>query len=361
MGAINKILGTVGGVLGLAVLAGGVAMAVPESRNWILDELAKTSNAYKTQVKVNDELKIELGETKTQLANEKAKVETLTVHKATLLSCVTTIDKTVNAVESDTSMETLDKTKTDILDKYAELNSTIEELQNTNAGNEQTILSMTATQQTLLDCVTAIDSKINGSTDETTLDNLQERKTAILEQVDGLNSEIAEKQSEIDRLTQRLLEIENNSGSGVITDYGDVYLSEGIFARINFSGSTFVITTNVRHIGYGGDINREISTYDNVFPSVESCSFENVYVIDYTLNGRYDNIAIGNENKMLMYDPDCSIRYTVNYGEFMSLEDNVQYKYHYDIIALFDGEYVNSEYDMVNGFLIRLNIDGIVE
>ncbi|MGN1222191.1 MAG: hypothetical protein ACI4TT_03060, partial [Christensenellales bacterium] len=137
--------GTIAGtVLGLAVLAGGVAIAVPESRNWILDEVAKTSNAYKTQVKENDELKIELGETKTQLASKQAEVTTLTEQKVVLLNTVTNID-----------------------------------------------------------------NEINSTTDKTTLDNLQERKTAILNQVDDLNGQIASKQAEIERLQARVEELES--------------------------------------------------------------------------------------------------------------------------------------------------------
>ena len=112
MGKIGTIAGVV--VAGV-IMAGGVAMAVQESRNWILDEIAKTSNIHKTVVEENDKLRVEITDLKTQ--------------KTELLTSLTELDNQINATEDKTTIETLTEKKTAILAQVETLNARIAELE----------------------------------------------------------------------------------------------------------------------------------------------------------------------------------------------------------------------------------------
>ena len=112
---MNKFLTFIGGLLGIAVVAGGAVMAVPQSRNWVLDEIAKTSNIYKTAVEENDGLKLQIEELKTQ--------------KDSLLKAVSEIDNAINETEDQTTIEVLQVKKQAILNEVKALNDKISELE----------------------------------------------------------------------------------------------------------------------------------------------------------------------------------------------------------------------------------------
>ena len=52
MGVIKN---TILGIVGLAVVGGATAMAIPQSRNWCLDQIAEHSTIYKTAINERDD------------------------------------------------------------------------------------------------------------------------------------------------------------------------------------------------------------------------------------------------------------------------------------------------------------------
>lgn len=176
MGKIGTIAGVV--VAG-AIIAGGVAMAVPQSRDWILDEAAKVSNIHKTVVEENDNVKTEYEDLKSQIETLKAENEELQSFR-----------------------------------EYCEI-----EMQTLTANLDELEIQ----KSDLLDALTEINNLIDTTSDEITLENLEDKKLSILHNINYLNDEITllntEKESlnaEIENLNEyaehlnaRIVELEN--------------------------------------------------------------------------------------------------------------------------------------------------------
>lgn len=191
----------------IASYAGGAIFAVKavKERDTTIETQSETITQLtdeNSKLKLTNENILQMYETsQTNLLAKETECAMVTEHKELLLSCVSTIDNTVNAVETETTMETLEATKTNVLAKYSELNATIENLENSNSEHENTIATMSIAQQILLECITAIDNKINSTSDTTTLTNVENKKQSILDAIDVLNATIADLQAQVDALT----------------------------------------------------------------------------------------------------------------------------------------------------------------
>lgn len=154
-------MGKVGAAIGLTLasimLAGGVALSIPESKNWILDNIAKHSTVYKTQLDENKALKSELKKKIADFENKQQELETIKISLA---------------------------------------------------EKESKIIVLTEEKEMLLNSLTEIDNRINNTTDQTTIDNLNTKKTFILNQIESLETTIITLTAEKEALSTRVAELE---------------------------------------------------------------------------------------------------------------------------------------------------------
>ena len=205
MGVIKN---TILGIVGLAVVGGATAMAIPQSRNWCLDQIAKHSTIYKAAINERDDAR----------ADAKNKQETINnlnktvAEKEQALKEAEELIATKNALIAEKDATIADKQKT-IEEKDAEIVSkqslieakdkTIAEKQATIDEQTTSINTLTTQKTSLLSAVTEIDNKINSTSDSVEIDNLEAKKTAILTQIEELDSQI-------ETLTSQKTKLEND-------------------------------------------------------------------------------------------------------------------------------------------------------
>lgn len=205
MGVIKN---TILGILGLAVVGGATAMAIPQSRNWCLDQIAKHSTIYKTAINERDDAR-EDAKNKQETINNLNKT---VAEKEQALKEAEELIATKNAEIAEKDATIADKQKT-IEEKDAEIVSkqslieakdkTIAEKQATIDEQTTSINTLTTQKTSLLSAVTEIDNKINSTSDAVEIDNLETRKTAILTQIEELDSQI-------ETLTSQKTKLEND-------------------------------------------------------------------------------------------------------------------------------------------------------
>ena len=184
--------GTIAGVtLAGLMLATGVAFAVPQSKDWLLDNFAKHSTVYKTQVEENNSLKAELKATKADLSSTEQELGTT---KSQLTRKETELDE-VTTLYDESSRQLASVTET-----LASTTSELETTKTTLAEKENQVTTLTEEKTMLLNNVTELDNQINETTDQTTLENLSQKMTEMLNKVDNLNTQIVTLQNEITNL-----------------------------------------------------------------------------------------------------------------------------------------------------------------
>lgn len=208
----EKIMGviknTILGIVGLAVVGGATAMAIPQSRNWCLDQIAKHSTIYKTAINERDDAREDaknkqetinsLNKTVAEKEQALKEAEELIATKNALIA-----EKDADIAEKQKAIEEKDATIADKQKAIEEKDKTIAEKQATIDEQTTSINTLTTQKTSLLSAVTEIDNKINSTSDEVEIDNLEARKTAILTQVDQLDSQI-------ETLTSQKAQLEND-------------------------------------------------------------------------------------------------------------------------------------------------------
>ncbi len=196
------------GIVGLAVVGGATAMAIPQSRNWCLDQIAKHSTIYKTAINERDDAREDaknkqetinsLNKTVAEKEQALKEAEELIATKNALIA-----EKDATIAEKQKAIEEKDATITDKQKAIEEKDKTIAEKQATIEEQTTSINTLNSQKTSLLSAVTEIDNKINSTSDEVEIDNLEARKTAILTQVDQLDSQI-------ETLTSQKAQFEND-------------------------------------------------------------------------------------------------------------------------------------------------------
>lgn len=133
----NIILGTVG----IVVAGSAIALAVPQTRNLILDEIAKQSNIYQTVTEENDKLKVEISELNTQKEDLSNRINELVEQEEILLSSLTELDNQINVSQDEVTLETLNEKKVEILNSvnelYVEITKLNDDIETLNARIEE--------------------------------------------------------------------------------------------------------------------------------------------------------------------------------------------------------------------------------
>lgn len=202
---MSKILNGI--LIGLAVpvTAIGTACAVPQSREYLADKIAElASPKYAETLDLN----------KTQQTT----IEELQEKQTELSNKLTNLQNEYDSLNSKLSSVQLDLTNA-LNEKAAienELTSTKQSIATLNAN----IATLSSQKATLLDAITEIDNSINNTEDETEIENLEEKKQSILQQIEVLNDEINNLQAENATLTtnQQTLESQMSSLNTTILD-----------------------------------------------------------------------------------------------------------------------------------------------
>lgn len=195
---MSKILNGI--LIGLAVpvTAIGTACAVPQSREYLADKIAElASPKYAETLDLN----------KTQQTT----IEELQEKQTELSNKLTNLQNEYDSLNSKLSSVQLDLTNA-LNEKAAienELNSTKQSIATLNAS----IATLSSQKATLLDAITEIDNSINNTEDETEIENLEEKKESILQQIEVLNDEINNLQAENATLTTNQQTLENQISS----------------------------------------------------------------------------------------------------------------------------------------------------
>lgn len=205
MGVIKN---TILGIVGLAVVGGATAMAIPQSRNWCLDQIAKHSTIYKTAITERDDARADaqnkqetinkLNETVSEKEKELKEANELIATKNALIA-----EKDADIAEKQKAIEARDAELADKQKTIEAKDKTIAEKQATIDEQTTSINTLTSQKTSLLSAVTEIDNKINSTSDAVEINNLETRKTAILNQIDQLDSQI-------ETLTSQKAQLENN-------------------------------------------------------------------------------------------------------------------------------------------------------
>lgn len=205
MGVIKN---TILGIVGLAVVGGATAMAIPQSRNWCLDQIAKHSTIYKTAINERDDARADAKnkqETINKLNNTVAEKEKELKEANELIATKNAeiAEKDATIAEKQKAIEEKDATITDKQKAIEEKDKTIAEKQATIDEQTANINTLTTQKTSLLSAVTEIDNKINSTSDSVEIENLQARKTAILTQIEELDNQI-------ETLTSQKTQLEND-------------------------------------------------------------------------------------------------------------------------------------------------------
>ena len=205
MGVIKN---TILGIVGLAVVGGATAMAIPQSRNWCLDQIAKHSTIYKTAINERDDAR-EDAKNKQETINSLNKT---VAEKEQALKEANELIATKNALIAEKDATIAEKQKAiaekdaEIAEKDAEIaekQSLIEAKDKTIAEQTTSINTLTTQKTSLLSAVTEIDQKINSTSDSVEIDNLEAKKTTILTRIEELDSQI-------ETLTTQKAKLEND-------------------------------------------------------------------------------------------------------------------------------------------------------
>ncbi len=204
MGVIKN---TILGIVGLAVVGGATAMAIPQSRNWCLDQIAKHSTIYKTAINERDDARND-AKNKQETINSLNKT---VAEKEQALKEAEELIATKNAEIAEKDADIADKQKA-IEAKDAEIASK----QSTIDEQSANIDTLTEQKTSLLSAVTEIDNKATQTSDSVEFDNLEARKTEILVRIDALNDLIADAtteksklQSDVDALTKEKVTLQD--------------------------------------------------------------------------------------------------------------------------------------------------------
>ena len=209
----NKI-GKAVGIASMVVVAGtGIAMAVPESRNNISDQIAeslspKYANAidltqtqklkieqlekankewetkYNTANSQKAELETQLATANNSLTTLNGNVATLSTQKVQLLTAMSEIDNAINSTTDEIEIENLEQKKQEILAKIEELNNTIATLE-TEKAQLQVDITTLQTEKTQLESEIA-QLRTDKTNLETEIVNLQ-KQVEELEKVKGVS------------------------------------------------------------------------------------------------------------------------------------------------------------------------------
>lgn len=211
---MSKILNTIAGVLGTAVLAGGVAMAVPQSRNAIMDSIAKNSTIYQTAMEKNSELEQDnkdLQETSSAQADAIAKLRTDLDTKSTALTkCQGDLETvTGKKTELETALASKEIEIQNLTQDKTELTTQLETANSEKIELQTTVTNLTSSVQTLTDQKSTLETELEtAETDkqalQTQLDLVNAQLTTTQSDLATAQSSLATKTSEIETLTSQL-------------------------------------------------------------------------------------------------------------------------------------------------------------
>lgn len=195
------------GTLGVAVIGGATALAIPQSRNFVLDKIAEQSEIYKTAMDNNSKLEQDnkdLQETSSAQADAIAKLKTDLDTKSTALTkCQGDLETvTVKKTELETTLaskeiviQNLTQDKTDLTTQLTTANSEKGTLQSQleTANSEKSELQTTVTNLTSsVEILTAQKSTL-----ETQLATSEGDKQALQTQLDSVNTQLETVQSDL--------------------------------------------------------------------------------------------------------------------------------------------------------------------
>lgn len=190
MGAFrNFIIGT----LGVAVVAGATALAIPQSRNFVLDKIAQKSEIYKTAVANNDDLKKSNDDKTAEIVKLQGELETKKQHIAKCESDLKSVTETKTTIETQLASKT-----TEVEELTADKTKLTTDLETANA--------VKANLQTQLDSVTAEKQALETKKSELTtqVESLTEQKTELENQLATANSDKVSLQSQLENVNKQL-------------------------------------------------------------------------------------------------------------------------------------------------------------
>ena len=190
---MSKFVNTISVLLGTAVLAGGVAMAVPHSRNFVLDKIAQKSEIYKTAVANNDDLKKSNDDKTAEIVKLQGELETKQTALAKCESDLKSVTETKTTIETQLASKT-----TEVEELTADKTKLTTDLETANADK--------ANLQTQLDSVTAEKQALETKKSELTtqVESLTEQKTELENQLATANSDKVSLQSQLENVNKQL-------------------------------------------------------------------------------------------------------------------------------------------------------------
>lgn len=190
MGAFrNFIIGT----LGVAVISGATALAIPQSRNFVLDKIAQKSEIYKTAVANNDDLKKSNDDKTAEIVKLQGELETKQTALAKCESDLKSVTETKTTIETQLASKT-----TEVEELTADKTKLTTDLETANADK--------ANLQTQLDSVTAEKQALETKKSELTtqVESLTEQKTELENQLATANSDKVSLQSQLENVNKQL-------------------------------------------------------------------------------------------------------------------------------------------------------------
>src|SRR5574344_1268375 len=399
MGVIKN---TLVGILGLAVFGGAVAFGVPQFRKKIVDEIAKTSDIYKTSqsnnadlTKKQEDTTTELGqkindlkETNDKLDSANASIKSKESQIADLQTKNTTLTSELNTKQTEL---TALQSKYDIdIDK---LNADISKL----IGEKTTLQSQYDEEVAKYNTDTrSLQAQINSKQNEPESVNAQptqvkSEKTALENQVTQLTSDKSLLQTQITDLQAQITALSNSSGitplksvvrydfsnsSGQriscdflnvnFKDFIDAYSSESAYSVISLPASTVSFTYSAPTV-IGSclkSVTSDLSSidvndftligfsYNNQFASYDFSNFIASYSSkEYTLNKKcYLNADLVTDYSSLSDDISYSLSASIEV-----VDKNINLNFYvnsFDYILKFDD---NNYFDFLNK---KISIDG---
>ena len=237
MGILGKILGTI-----CAVIVGGtgVAFAVPESREYISNNIAEslspkyatTLDLTKSQQEKIVKLEKEKANLQAEVNNKDAQIITLTTDKANLQKQIN--DKNTQITNLETNITNLTLERDTLLTDKANLQNQLTAVQNDNNTKAETIANLQSQ-------ITNKDNQI--ATLNSQIETLTQEKTTLTTQVNNLNVQIETLNNQITTLETKKAQLESEiatlkNNSCTITEEPEIMIC-------GYSNDNFDLATDV--------------------------------------------------------------------------------------------------------------------
>lgn len=233
-------------------------------------------------------------------------------------------------VDKETITQALEKTKAELATKQSD------------------IIDLGEQKQILLATVTELDKQINATTDTTTIENLEERKSAILNQVSTINAQVENLQNQVATLNTRVSELETQLANDTfnVQYFNTSYrLKSGYDNVVTYS---YDFEDNNPEIGMNAI---EVSNLQKFVDGLKSITCTSVYTLqndNYGFNNKYSAspVEYNSENVENFSNKINFIFYDIN-GEIINLSD---------IHSASIGTYLNVEIVKENETVTQINL-----